>query len=66
MTPEATIIHYAGASSRLRSDKAILVLKARMTLARRYLPAWQRPLGALPAPDLAAQPQARRRPPRAG
>ncbi len=45
MTPEATIIHYAGAASRLRSDKAILVLKSRVTLARRYLPAWQRPLG---------------------
>ena len=45
MTPEATIVHYAGAASRLRSDKAILVLKSRVTLARRYLPAWQRPLG---------------------
>jgi GT2 family glycosyltransferase len=43
MTPEATIIHYAGASSRLRSDKAILVLKARVTLARRHLPRWQQP-----------------------
>ena len=45
MTPEATIVHYAGAASRFRSDKAVLVLKARVTLARRYLPAWQRPLG---------------------
>lgn len=45
MTPEATIVHYAGASSRFRSDKAILILKSRVTLARRYLPAWQRPLG---------------------
>ena len=44
MTPEAVIVHYAGAASRLRSDKAILVLKARITLARRHLPAWQRPL----------------------
>jgi GT2 family glycosyltransferase len=44
MTPEATIVHYAGAASRLRSDKAILVLKARITLARRHLPRWQRPL----------------------
>jgi GT2 family glycosyltransferase len=44
MTPEAQIVHHAGAASRLRSDKAILVLKARITLARRHLPAWQRPL----------------------
>jgi GT2 family glycosyltransferase len=44
MTPEATIVHYAGASSRLHSDKLILVLKAKATLARRHLPAWQRPL----------------------
>jgi GT2 family glycosyltransferase len=45
MTPEAAIIHYAGASSAKRSDKAILVLKSRATLARRHLPAWQQPLG---------------------
>jgi GT2 family glycosyltransferase len=44
MTPEATIIHYAGASSRKRSDKEILVFKAKATLIRRHLPAWQRPL----------------------
>lgn len=44
MTPEATIIHHAGAASRLRSDKQALVLQARVTLARRHLPAWQRPL----------------------
>ena len=40
---EPTIIHYLGASSALRSDKQILVLKARITLTR-YIPAWQRPL----------------------
>jgi GT2 family glycosyltransferase len=45
MTPTATIVHYAGASSAKRADKEILVLKARVTLARRYLPGWQRPLG---------------------
>ena len=43
MTPEAAIIHYAGASSTRRSDKDALVLKAKITLARRHLPAWQRP-----------------------
>jgi GT2 family glycosyltransferase len=45
MTPEATILHYEGASSARRSDKDILIMKARVTLARRYLPAWQQPLG---------------------
>jgi GT2 family glycosyltransferase len=45
MTPEATIVHYGGASSARRVDREILILKARATLARRHLPAWQRPLG---------------------
>ena len=44
MTPEATIIHYHGASSR-RADREIMTLKARATLIRRHFPAWQRPLG---------------------
>lgn len=43
---EPTIIHYLGASSSLRSDKQILVLKARITLTR-HLPPWQRPLARL-------------------
>jgi GT2 family glycosyltransferase len=47
MTPEAVIVHYAGASSRKRSDKEILVFKAKATLIRRHLPAWQRPLARL-------------------
>jgi GT2 family glycosyltransferase len=44
MTPEATIVHYAGASSRKRSDKEVLVLTARATLIRRHMAPWQRPL----------------------
>ena len=44
MTPEATIIHYAGQSSRKRSDKEILVFKAQATMIRRHFPAWQQPL----------------------
>jgi GT2 family glycosyltransferase len=40
MTPEATIVHYGGASSS-RVDKDVLVIKATITLARRYLPSWQ-------------------------
>ncbi|MCB1369626.1 MAG: glycosyltransferase family 2 protein [Rhodobacteraceae bacterium] len=43
LTPEAEIIHYGGASSKHQADKQILILKARMTLARRHLPAWQQP-----------------------
>ena len=41
ITPEATIVHYVGASSKRRSDKDALVLKSKVTLARRYLPRWQ-------------------------
>jgi GT2 family glycosyltransferase len=43
VTPDATIVHYVGASSSRRSDKAVLVLKSKITLARRYLPRWQQP-----------------------
>ena len=44
LTPEAEIIHFGGASSpKLSSDS--LKLKARITLARRHLKPWQRPLG---------------------
>jgi len=42
MTPDATIIHYVGASSKRRADKDLLVLKAKATTIRRHLPAWQR------------------------
>jgi GT2 family glycosyltransferase len=44
MTPEATIVHFHGASSR-RADREIMTLKAQATLIRRHFPAWQRPLG---------------------
>jgi GT2 family glycosyltransferase len=46
MTPEATIVHYHGASSR-RAAREIMTLKGRATLIRRHFPAWQRPLGLL-------------------
>ena len=41
ITPDATIVHYAGASSKRRSDKDALILKSKVTLAQRYLPRWQ-------------------------
>jgi GT2 family glycosyltransferase len=43
MTPEATIVHFHGASSR-RAAREIMTLKAQATLIRRHFPAWQRPL----------------------
>jgi GT2 family glycosyltransferase len=43
VTPEATIIHHVGASTAVRVDRTALVLKAKSTLIRRHLPAWQRP-----------------------
>ena len=44
MTPEATIVHFHGASSR-RAEREIMTLKATATVIRRHFPAWQRPLG---------------------
>ena len=46
LTPEATIVHYGGAASARRADKEIMIMRARVTLARRHLPRWQRPLAA--------------------
>jgi GT2 family glycosyltransferase len=44
MTPEATIVHFHGASS-TRAEREIMTLKAQATMIRRHFPAWQRPLG---------------------
>ena len=44
MTPAAEIVHYGGASS-VKVDREVLKMKARVTLARRHLAPWQRPLG---------------------
>jgi GT2 family glycosyltransferase len=44
MTPDATIVHFHGASSR-RAEREIMTLKAQATMIRRHFPAWQRPLG---------------------
>ena len=41
MTPDATIIHYVGASSARRADRWNLIMKAKVTLVQRYLPRWQ-------------------------
>ncbi|HEX9857349.1 MAG TPA: glycosyltransferase family 2 protein [Paracoccaceae bacterium] len=44
VTPEATIIHYGGASERVRADKMVRLLRAKGELIRRHIPGWQRPL----------------------
>lgn len=44
MTPEATIVHYHGASSK-RADREIMTLKAKATMIRRHFPGWQQPAG---------------------
>lgn len=47
VTPEAVIVHYAGASEKVRADKMVRLLKAKRELIRRHFPAWQRPLAAV-------------------
>ena len=44
VTPEAAIVHYGGASERVRADKMVRLLSAKSELVRRHVPAWQRPL----------------------
>ena len=44
MTPDATIVHFHGASSR-RADREIMTLKAQATMIRRHFPGWRRPVG---------------------
>jgi GT2 family glycosyltransferase len=44
ITPEAEIVHYAGASETVRADKLVRLYRALMTLIRRHFPPWQRPL----------------------
>ena len=44
ITPDAQIIHYGGASEKVRADRMVRVLRAKGELLKRYFPAWQRPL----------------------
>jgi GT2 family glycosyltransferase len=44
VTPEATIVHYGGASEKVRSDKMVRLLSAKGELVKRHIPAWQRPM----------------------
>lgn len=45
VTPDATIVHYGGASERVRADKIVRVLDAKCRLIRRHWPTWQTPFG---------------------
>lgn len=47
VTPKATIVHYGGASEKVRSDKMVKVLRAKSEQIKRHIPAWQRPLANL-------------------
>ena len=44
-TPEATIIHYGGASEPVRADKLVRLFKAKITLVGNHFRAWERPVG---------------------
>ncbi len=45
ITPEATIIHYGGASQPVRADKLVRLMRAKMELIARHFPARQKGLG---------------------
>lgn len=42
ITPEATIIHYVGASEQVRGSKIVMLIKAKLLLIRDHFPAWQK------------------------
>lgn len=44
VTPEAVIVHYGGASERVRADKMVRLLRAKTELILRHVPTPQRPL----------------------
>lgn len=47
MTPESTIVHYGGASEKVRADKMVNLLAAKMELIQNHWPVWQQPIGRL-------------------
>ena len=44
VSPEATIVHYGGASESVRADRVVKILRAKGELIKRHLPSWQRPI----------------------
>lgn len=47
ITPDAQIIHYAGASETVRADKMVRLLRAKATLIRRHFPSRRRKMGLI-------------------
>lgn len=47
ITPDARIVHYVGASSSVRAQKQVMVMRAKMTLVRRHFRGWKAPAGRL-------------------
>lgn len=45
VTPDAVIIHYGSASLPDQAEKMVLLLRAKIELAKRHFPAWQRHFG---------------------
>ncbi len=45
MTPDSRIIHYGGASEKVRADKMVNLLAAKMELILSHWPVWQRSVG---------------------
>ena len=45
ITPDATIIHYGGASERVRADKLVRLMRAKIELIERHFPPSQRWIG---------------------
>ena len=45
MTPDATIIHFGGASQKVRTDKMVRLMRAKIELIKRHFPASTRALG---------------------
>lgn len=44
VTPNAEIIHYAGAASGRKSRKMVMLLRGKITLIANHFPGWQRPV----------------------
>jgi len=47
ITPDATIIHYGGASERVRADKLVRLMRAKIELIERHFPPGQRRAGTI-------------------
>ncbi len=45
ISPEPTIIHYGGASEKVRHDQLVRLISAKQLLISHHFPKWQRPIG---------------------